>query len=99
MHYDYYNEDESINDFIENEMQQTRKKAIQTISKSAHFINTNLSKESFITMFSYCWQDSLPVAENLAYELDLGKLDFLALSNDFDGFKRLYLNTYEEFYE
>jgi len=97
MYYDPYieYEEEQMNDFIENEMQRVRESALISLSRIAHF-NTQLSNESFITMFVYCWHDSVPAAEKLAQELDLCKLDFLALLNDFDEFKDYYLEHYVE---
>lgn len=88
-------EDEMRNEFIENEMQRTKEFTLRKLSSIAHF-KTKSSSQSFITMFVYCWQESLPEAQNLANELDLCKLDFLALMEDFEGFKEEYLNNHKE---
>ena len=94
MYYDIYVEyqEEQMNEFIENEMQRVKGSALKTISSIAHF-KTKPSNESFINMFVYCWQESLPDAEKIANELDLSKLDFLALMGDFEAFKECYLEN------
>lgn len=96
MYYDNYidYEDQQMDKFIENEMARVKQQALKTISSSAHF-KTESSNESFITMFVYCWHDSVPAAENLSDELDLCKLDFIALTDDFDAFKEEFLKNYE----
>ena len=97
MYYDHYieYEEEQMNDFIENEMQRTKEIALIRLSSTAHF-KTEASKELFTQMLVYCWQESLPAADTLAQELDLDKLHFLALLNDFDAFKDYYLEHYVE---
>lgn len=72
---------------IEKEMHNTRDLALRKVSSViAHFTS------DIALMLAYSWFDSLPSAERIANELDLGKLDFLAIQQDFEGFKEEYLS-------
>lgn len=74
-------------DQIEKEMHNTKESAICKVnSVAAHF------KNDIALMLAYSWFDSLPSAERIANELDLGKLDFLAIQEDLEGFKEEYLS-------
>ncbi|HEX4374906.1 MAG TPA: hypothetical protein VHZ50_16495 [Puia sp.] len=84
-----------MNEFIENEMLRVKDSALRSLSSIAHF-KDEISKQSFITMFVYCWQESLSAAEKISDELDLDKGHFLALLDDFDAFKDYYLEHYVE---
>ncbi len=95
MYYEFYDEDESMNEFIENEMERVKKQALKTISSIAHF-KSEVSTKSFIEMFVYCWQESLPVADTLAQSIDLGKLEMIALAEEFDAFKKEYMKDMEK---
>lgn len=97
--YDSRYEEIEKDDFIENEMQRTKETALKKLSSVADF-KTEVSKRSFILMFVYSWQESLPAADRLAEELDFCNLDFLALIDDFEEFKYYYLKTdRKEYYE
>ena len=77
---------EIINERIEKEMYNTKGHALRKLSSIvAHF------NDEFALILAYSWFDSLPSAEKIADELDLSKLDFLAIQEDFDGFREEYL--------
>ncbi len=98
MYSENYYEQEHMNEFIENEMQLTKEFALKRLSLVADF-KTHVSNDSFIYKFIQSWHDSVPAVANLAYEMDLDKVHFLALMNDFDEFKEEYLKKdREEFY-
>jgi hypothetical protein len=82
-----------MSEWIEKEMQRIKKQTLKTISSSAHF-NLKISSDQFTQLFIYCWQESLPVAEKLADDLNLCKLDFFALMDDVDAFKEEYMENY-----
>lgn len=82
---------DNMNEMIENEMYNTRKKAIVKLSSvAAHFTN------DWALMIAYCYFDSIASAEKIADQLHLCKLDFLAIQEDLQGFKEEYLRDYEE---
>jgi hypothetical protein len=84
-----------MDEYLEREMQRHRKCALKSISYVMQVKPTE-SNESFILMFVYAWQENLPAAINLAEQVNLCKLDFLALAEDFDGFKETYLKESEK---
>lgn len=82
---------EMMNEMIEKEMQRTKEQALKTIQSIAHF-----ETELFTKVLAYAWMDSQPDAIKLADKLDLSKLDFLAVTEEFEEFKEEYLKNYEE---
>lgn len=86
---------EMMNEMVENEMYKVRDQALQNLSSFfAHhhsFLINDIAKT-----IAYGYFDSYAPSENIANTLSLSKLDFLALLDDFDGFKEEYLKNYEE---
>lgn len=82
---------EMIDNMIENEMQRTKKQAIRSISTCVHF-----QTELFAKLMAYGYFESTDDAMKLADIFNLGKLDFLAIQDDFDAFKEYYLEHYVE---
>jgi len=80
-----------MNDFIEKEMQRTKDSALRSLSAVVHFQTLNFTK-----VLAYAWFDSQTDAIKLSDLLDLSKLDFLAVNDDFEGFKEEYLKNYEK---
>lgn len=85
---------EVMNEMIEREMRKLQNDALGKLSSLfAH--SKTLIKEFSLTL-AYSYFDSYEPAETIAKELDLDKLDFLAIQEDFDAFKEEYLKNYEE---
>lgn len=91
MYYDtkIEHEFEMMNELVEKEMHNTRTQALKKFDSVIAHSNT---VEAFAKILSYSWFDSLPDAEIIADRFELSKLDFLAINNDFEGFKEEYLN-------
>ncbi len=87
-HLDYRNQ--VMNDFIENEMQRHKNNAIHVISGAVHF-----KIDSFSRVLAYSFIEENEDAVNLARQMNLGKLEFLAVLEDIDGFKDEYLKDLE----
>lgn len=83
---------EIMMDIIEKEMHIRKAQALKDLSSVVHSKNP----ESFANILAYSWFDSLPDAEKIAEELNLGKLDFLAIQGDLDVFKEEYLINHQE---
>jgi hypothetical protein len=83
-----------MDEMIESEMYKV-KGLIQDKFNSyfAHF--ANLTEDLLLTI-AYGYWGSYQHAEKVADQLNLGKLEFLAIAEDFDGFKEEYLKHYEE---
>jgi len=84
-------EDQIMDEMIEKEMQRTRDQAVTSLSRVVHFETLN-----FTRILSYSWFDSQPEAVKLADQLNLGKLDFLAVNDDFESFKEEFLRNHEK---
>jgi hypothetical protein len=76
-------------DFIEKEMHNTRKDALLKLSSMVVTSNDNV--ESVANILAYGYFDNHPDAEKLAQQLDLCKMDFLAIQEELDAFKEEYL--------
>ena len=88
---DYEKNDELIN----KEMHKQKTIALQTISLFVHSEdNLYIAK-----MLAYCFFDSLPDAIKIAESYDLCKLDFLAINEDFENYKELFLIEQEKQFE
>lgn len=90
-----------MNEFIEKEMHRVRKEAVEKLSSV--FAHPKYI-DGFIMSLAYSWFDSQEYAERLANDLDLDKLDLLAIQGCdnrfpsqqiFDAFKEQYLKDYE----
>jgi hypothetical protein len=46
-------------------------------------------------ILAYGYFDHMPYAEKIAHQLNLGRLDFLALQEDVEAFKEEYLKDYQ----
>lgn len=77
---------EGLNDFIEKEMHNVRKFAL---GKLASVVAPSYI-ENFASVVAYSWFDSHPAAEKIANDLDLCKLDFLAIQEELEAFKEEY---------
>jgi hypothetical protein len=77
-----------MNQLVENEMQRVKKQALKTISSLVH-------SESHLVanMMGFAYFESQADAIKLADKLGLSKLDFLAINEDFEGFKEEYLSS------
>lgn len=82
---------ESMNEFYENEMERHKQTANQVIFSCAHFKNSQLI--SRVIASSYFEENSDAIT--LANEMDLGKIDFFAILEDLEGFKREYIKHQE----
>lgn len=80
-----------MNEIIEDEMQRVKKRALKTISSLVHF-----EPGSFARILAYAYFDSVEDAIKVAESLNFSKIDFLAVMEDFDGFKEEYLMNQEE---
>lgn len=79
-----------MTDRIENEMQRTKDQALKNLSKIVHF-----EIETFLRVFAFSFFEQNDDAQKLADKLNLGKLDFLAALDDYDGFKEEYYRDLE----
>jgi hypothetical protein len=81
---------EVMKDMIEKEMHKTKEQALTNLSRVVHF-----EIESFSRVLSYSYIEENEDAIKLACKLNLGKLEFLAILEDVDGFKEEYLRDIE----
>ena len=94
MYHDYYNYKRiAMDEYYENEMQRHKDFAIEAISNIAHFKN---KQECFLRVLAYSYFEEHEDAIKLARDMNLSKLEFLAVVEDFDGFKELYLKYQEQ---
>ncbi len=83
-HFDFR---ESVrNEFYEKEMQRTRDKALRELSKVVHS-----EFDLFSRVLASSYFEEQEDAIKLAHKLNLGKYEFLALIDDYDGFKEICL--------
>lgn len=75
---------------IENEMQRHKVIALEAISRVAHF-----EIEKIARVIAYSFLEEHNDAVNLAYKLDLSKVHFFAVLDDYDSFKELHLKDQE----
>jgi aromatic ring-opening dioxygenase catalytic subunit (LigB family) len=85
---------EMMNEMIESEMHKVKETTLEKLS--SYFAHSPVSIKSLSLTIAYGYWESNEHAEIVAEQLGLGKLEFLALSEDFDGFKEEYLATHEE---
>jgi peroxiredoxin family protein len=85
---------EMMNEMIESEMHKVKEQVLERLrSYCAH---SPVSIKSLSLTIAYGYFESNEHAEIVANELGLGKLEFLAIAGDFEGFKEEYLINYEE---
>ena len=87
---------EIMNEMIESEMHKIRANAVDKVSSILAHPQKLFSIKDFAMTLAYGYFDSYAPSENIANSLDLSKLDFLAIQEDFDAFKQEYLKNYEE---
>ena len=86
---------ESMNEMIESEMHKIKEKTLDKLS--ALFVaHSPVSIKSFALTIAYGYWESHEHAEIVAEQLNLGKLEFLAIAEDFDAFQEEFLKNYEE---
>lgn len=83
-----------LDEMIEREMHKTKDTALRTLSKS--FVHPPFLIMKFAHTLAFGYWESNEHATILADELGLCKLDFLAIAEDFEGFREEYLKNYEE---
>lgn len=84
---------EDMDEFIDSEMHKVRD---QTISRlSSIIVHPAISIKAVLLTISYGYFESYGHAETLAQQLNLGKIEFLAVAEDFDAFKEEYLREME----
>lgn len=86
-----YHREEVMKDFIEKEMERQKENAVRAISRCVHF-----ELETITRVLAYSFIEENEDAVKLAHKLNLSKLDFLAIIEDFDGFKEIYLKEQEQ---
>ena len=79
-----------MTDYIQTEMQRYQKIAMQAISRIAHF-----EKEIVLRILASSFIEENEDAVKLAYKLNLSKLEFFAVLEDYDSFKDLYMINQE----
>lgn len=85
-------DEQDVDEFVEKEMYKVRKEAMEKLSSIfAHLKYI----DDFALTLAYSWFDSQEFSIRIASDLDLDKLDFLAIQEAFDSFKELYLKEYE----
>ena len=83
-------EDEVMTTFIETEMHKVEDKVLRKLSSI--FVHQQFfSIKDFALMLAYSFYEDHKPAVKITNSLDLSKLDFLAVMEDFDGFKEEYL--------
>jgi hypothetical protein len=76
---------------IENEMYNYRKEALEKLSNAAHLDHI----EDFASILYYSWLEGHPAAENLAHQLDISPIDFIAIDKNVKEFERLFTQEKE----
>jgi hypothetical protein len=75
---------------LEKEMHNVKGQALKKLSSIAAHFSSEISN-----ILAYSWFDSLPDAEKIAEQLDLSKMDLLAIREDLEGFKEEFLKDLE----
>lgn len=79
--YDSYSEDR-MNEEIEIKMHGQKRNVLTKLSSKAVQMT-----EDFLTLLVYSYWEGLPTAERIVRELDLSKMDLLAMSDSFKEYK------------
>lgn len=83
-------ESELIDKWVEKEMHNVKGQALRKLSSIAAHFNSEVA-----TILAYSWFDCLPDAEKIAEQLDLNKMDLLAIQEDLEEFKEEFLKDLE----
>lgn len=90
--YDEYARESLVNEYYESEMQNYRREGLDKLS-------TIVQHPQFLSdialMVSYGFFESHKPSENIVQNLDLSKLELLAIQENFDAFKEEYKDSYE----
>lgn len=91
---DYRNE--FMNDLMETEMYKVREKALEKLS-SLFVHHQSFSIKDWALTLAYGFFESHEPSERIAYSLDLGKIEFLAIMEEFSAFKLEIMHEFETF--
>ena len=86
-------EREFMDNLIDSEMHNQIDQAHRLLGSM--IVHPSISIKDFAMTLAYAWMDSQTSAETIANELGLGKLDFIAIMEDFDAYKEEWLKNYE----
>ena len=90
--------DESMNDLIEREMYKVRNKTLERLSSIfVHQQQIIFSIKDFALTLAYGFFESHEPSKRIAYSLDLCKIEFLAIMEDFGAFKLEIIEDLEKF--
>lgn len=92
-HQEYQYKMQIMDEDIENEMHKIRVETL--IRLSSIFVHPQIPIEEFALTLAYGYFESLPSAEKITDGLDLCKLDYLAVMQEFEAFKEEYLKYNE----
>lgn len=87
-------ESEMIYEMIESEMHKVKDQAFRKLNY--YFAHSPVSIKSLISTVAYGYFESNEHAEIVAEQMGLGKLEFLAVAEDFEAFKEEFLANHEE---
>jgi hypothetical protein len=73
------------------DMYKLKNQALKKLSSVVAYSNL----EEMAQILAYSYFDNIDPAKKLAHQLDLGKLDFIALQEDLEAFKAEYLKDYQ----
>ena len=79
---------EVLDEMIESEMHKVREQTLEKLS--SYFAHSPISIESLASTIAYGYWESYEHAEIVAEQLNLGKLEFLAIQEDFEGFREYF---------
>lgn len=80
-------------DFFEREMHKVEEKTLARLSP--YFAHPSMSVKDFMLTIAYGYFESFESAITLAEQLDLGKVEFLAVMEEFEAFKEAYIKEFE----
>lgn len=79
------------NEIIEREMHRCKEDGLRKLS----ILIAHSHVEEVAACLAYSYFDSQEYAQKIANDLDLGKMEFLAIQEEFEAFKRCYLRNLE----
>ena len=79
------------NNFINSKMNQKKENILKELKNIIHPAYV----EQFAEILKYSWSEEFSIARSLAEDLNFCTIDFLALSDDLEGFKDLYNKEFE----
>lgn len=83
-----------LDEMIDSEMHKVKEQVLRKLN--SHFVHPSDLIMKFAHTLAFGYWESNEHATILADELGLCKLDFLAIAEDFEGFKEEYLRNYEQ---